>query len=617
MDVAVDIQDVIARHNSVPRPSTTVVAPACKDRTEGIWWGVSIALGLLSLWFIKYGIYSDGISYLEIASQYRSGNWEQAVNAYWSPLYSWVLAIAGWTLRPSAAWEVPMLHLVNFLAFAGSLFTFRFLLRSLECLVADRGGLRSSRERRAWLSAAYALFLWAGLVLTPLGLVTPDAITNLVLYAIAGIVIRIWRENAGPRLFAALGLLLGICYLTRAAFFVAPALFIAALLCSVRPLRRTARNCLVTACVFAAVIAPWVLAISHKTGHWTIGESGRLNFAWEVAGLRRSTHWQGGSGEDGAPLHPTRQLMARPEVFEFGAPIHSTYAPWYDPSWWYAGIHPKFRVADELRAVALNLRLIGVLLFFAPGFIWLLWSVSAGGQKKSMRESLIRLWWCWAPALGLIGIYSLVFIDTRYIASAVVLAVLTALAAGFSCPLSPGPARAVSTLAILTCTAFLVFPVLVQLYSLGRDWRHGREMYPNAEYDASREFARLGLSRGAKIAYIGNSMNADWARLLGTPIVAEVPIRFDRNYGVWLSIAVNTSEIESYWRATPETREKVLNLFRAAGADAVVADLVPAWADTTGWRRLKTPIYKKEGNSWTYLRFLKSSGNRAAIPKVD
>src|SRR5579862_2236641 len=83
-------------------------------RTERAWWLSSLGLGLLALWVRKYDIYSDGISYLEIAAKYRAGDWNGAVNAYWSPLYSWVLAAAGWFLRAPVSSEVPMLHLVNF-----------------------------------------------------------------------------------------------------------------------------------------------------------------------------------------------------------------------------------------------------------------------------------------------------------------------------------------------------------------------------------------------------------------------------------------------------------------------------------------------------------------------
>src|SRR3954447_1440755 len=33
----------------------------------------------------------DGVSYLTIARQYLDGHFADAINAYWSPLYSWLL----------------------------------------------------------------------------------------------------------------------------------------------------------------------------------------------------------------------------------------------------------------------------------------------------------------------------------------------------------------------------------------------------------------------------------------------------------------------------------------------------------------------------------------------
>jgi hypothetical protein len=43
--------------------------------------------------FQKYFIDSDGISYLSIAKHYANGNWAYAINGFWSPMISWLLAI--------------------------------------------------------------------------------------------------------------------------------------------------------------------------------------------------------------------------------------------------------------------------------------------------------------------------------------------------------------------------------------------------------------------------------------------------------------------------------------------------------------------------------------------
>ena len=578
-------------------------------RTERAWWIASLGLGLLALWVRKYVIYSDGISYLEIAGKYSAGDWHSAINAYWSPLYSWILGAAGWLLRPSPKWEVPTLHLGNFLAFAGSLFTFRFFLRQLTLFVTDNGGLRTEGEYRTWISVAYAMFLWGALSLTPTYLVTPDAVTNLLLYAIAGLVISVRRGNAAPRLFAVLGLLLALCYFARAAFLAAPAFFTLPLFVLVKPFRKAVEGSLIAAAVFIALVTPWVVVVSQITGHWTIGESGKLNYGWEVSGTRRSTHWQGEPGAASFPVHPTRKLLDSPPVFEFSTPIDATYPPWYDPSYWYEGLSPQVDLRRQLHTTLLNLRLAGCMLLGAPGLIWcILYAATNGAFRQRVGRLLGKMWWCWLPALCLIAGYSLVFIERRYIASAIVIIALTAVAAGFSGSLSRASSRAAAWLAVGTCVAFLASPVSLELFITGFDVANAKEMYPNGQFQVSREMTGLGLRKGAKIAYIGNSMNADWARLLGVRIVAEVPVGFDRSEDLLLKVIVNTQELESYWHATPETQQKVLEVFRKAGAEAVAADLVPEGADTSGWIRLEAPIYNQDGNPWTYLRFLMPPG---------
>ena len=41
-------------------------------------------------------------------------------------------------------------------------------------------------------------------------------------------------------------------------------------------------------------------------------------------------------------MHPTRQIMTHPPVFEFDGPVPGTYPPWTDPSYWNEGVHPRF-----------------------------------------------------------------------------------------------------------------------------------------------------------------------------------------------------------------------------------------------------------------------------------
>lgn len=49
-------------------------------------------LAIFSISYHHYHLGADGISYFSIASKYINGDWFNAINAYWSPLYSWLIA---------------------------------------------------------------------------------------------------------------------------------------------------------------------------------------------------------------------------------------------------------------------------------------------------------------------------------------------------------------------------------------------------------------------------------------------------------------------------------------------------------------------------------------------
>ena len=53
-----------------------------------------IVYSILAVFLLKYYMYfgGDEISYVNIAHAYSIGNWADAVNGYWSPLYSWLIA---------------------------------------------------------------------------------------------------------------------------------------------------------------------------------------------------------------------------------------------------------------------------------------------------------------------------------------------------------------------------------------------------------------------------------------------------------------------------------------------------------------------------------------------
>jgi len=58
-----------------------------------------IVLGLDQAWSQRLLIDHDGVAYLDIAGYYAQGSWSSAINSYYSPLYSWLMAILEFLLR--------------------------------------------------------------------------------------------------------------------------------------------------------------------------------------------------------------------------------------------------------------------------------------------------------------------------------------------------------------------------------------------------------------------------------------------------------------------------------------------------------------------------------------
>src|SRR3954454_685603 len=95
------------------------------------FWLTAIILGSAQAWGERHSIYSDGISYVEIATAYARHDWANAVNAYWSPLFSWVIALAFLALHPSPYWQAATAHLVMFVSYIVALLCFEFFMREL------------------------------------------------------------------------------------------------------------------------------------------------------------------------------------------------------------------------------------------------------------------------------------------------------------------------------------------------------------------------------------------------------------------------------------------------------------------------------------------------------
>ena len=88
----------LANHSQPGEVATHVSGPVSRlDRREVRLLGPAVAIGLTAvmLWILdELPLYVDGGSYLAIAEHWAAGDWSAAINAYWSPLLSMLLAPA-------------------------------------------------------------------------------------------------------------------------------------------------------------------------------------------------------------------------------------------------------------------------------------------------------------------------------------------------------------------------------------------------------------------------------------------------------------------------------------------------------------------------------------------
>jgi hypothetical protein len=178
------------------------------------FWFLPAVLGGFHAWTSRYSMNPDGV-YLDMADTYLGRDWGTALISYRSPLYPWILGLAMALFKPPPLLEFPVVHLVNYLLYLFALACFHFLLRQI---VRRRNEPGHRVSQWSLLTIGYSLFIWCSLMLIGLELVTPDVAVAGLVFLLTGILLRIQSGSQGWRLFALLGALSAVGYLTKAIF---------------------------------------------------------------------------------------------------------------------------------------------------------------------------------------------------------------------------------------------------------------------------------------------------------------------------------------------------------------------------------------------------------------
>jgi hypothetical protein len=483
---------------------------------------VALVLGAFEAWEARFDMNPDGIQYLDNASLYAHGDFQNALNTQWSPLYPWLIVGAEAIVRPSREQEFALAHGVNFAVLAASIGCFLFFLKSLP--QPAPGGL---------LLLSYAAFLYCTLDFTHLRYVTPDLLVNCFAFAVAGLLARIANGAAKPRLHAALGLALALGYLAKAPFLPI------AIVCLSLACLFDWKRAVVSAAVFLCATGLYVAALSQAKHRFTFGDSAKLNLAWHVDGLP-NVNWQGGPGENGQPAHPTREMSAHPAIFEFGEPVAGTYPPWYDPSYWNEGVRVTYDTRQVLRAIAKQVWLYAYWFHHRQSaLIFALiasWFISRG--KTQIRARLKELWPVIAIAAAPFVVYAPVHAEGRYLAPFFVILWIAA----FACVGDHDRASIAiaTTVALLMCVESAAATVATL-----RD-----EPPARLHFQIARDLQSLGLKPKDRVAMVSGILPYYWAYLSGARIAIQISFDGDSaavREAEWQTArSILTSQITAY-----------------------------------------------------------------------
>ena len=545
---------------------------------------LAMVLGAIAAW---HGgdlfIYDDAVSYLDVASAWLRHDWHSIANAYWSPGYSWFLAGGLGLVRPSGYWEPVVIRTLSWLLYVVALFCFTYFWLELTRHINRRAlawGEEYSVPGRSWFVFGIVLFLYGALMMIGPQRDSPDMTVAAIIFLVSTLLVQISDGEQRWSRYLYFGFLLALGYYVKAVMFPLAFVFIAAAIVAARNRRQAALRAGLTLAVFLVVSSPWILVLSRAKGRPTFGDSGRLNYLWY-----NDYGWSGDGYPfpwtatiAGTPLHPMRQLLAAPRVYEFEAPFQGSYPPWDDPSYWYDGARTRLSLKLQVRSLVSSsesyeriLQGQGCLLVGALFLLLLAWPWP--------RRGLPLAWSLLLVGFAGLAVYAPIRTDNRYVAAFFIL-IWAALFAGLYLFHLKERRQLLAPLAV-AISVVLLLPITTSL--AGDVEQTVRRIHSGAAFDHSdAEVAGylhdMGLRAGDRVAYIqspGDVFNKYWARLAGVTIVADMPYQ----------------DVDEFWQGKAGVQQRVVAAFRSAGAKVLVAYKVPQAARGAGWQKVGTTDY--------------------------
>jgi hypothetical protein len=244
---------------------------------------IYLAAGVLIIKNYRYEINPDGISYISIAQKYVSGDFSNAINGFWGPMISWLLA--------------PLLAVGTEPLFAAKILN---LLIGVAAIIALL--VLSYRFEMSGSIRTVILFCAVPVILSfAFSDITPDLVLMFLLLVYLGIIFK--QDYAASTKYGVLcGFWGGLSYLTKSyafPFFISHFLIMNIIHClrgeTKEVKKKVVRNFLAGIAVFVLISGVWIGLISNKYEEFTFGTSGKIAQGSVVsAGFQGlGVYWQG------------------------------------------------------------------------------------------------------------------------------------------------------------------------------------------------------------------------------------------------------------------------------------------------------------------------------------
>lgn len=356
-------------------------------------------IGLLLIENYQYIINSDGISYINIAQKYLSGNYSEAINGYWGPLFSWLLT-------PFLLFGSTPLHAL-YASKLLSLFIGFFTIIGFKLLI-ERFKMKRVIKVPILISLIPIVLYFA------FNLISPDLlITCILIYYFY----FIFDPRYDSQLYNGFlcGFIGGLAYLSKSyalpfilAHFVLFNLIYYYKSISRRKKRKILKNLFFGLTVFLIISGLWIGLISNKYGEITIGTTGVYNH--NLVGPESSGHPMNYQGLIKPPYDTSISIWEDPShlKMESWSPIQS---------WSYFEYQMKI-ILDNIILIFISIEFFSLLsIIIVASSIIFLFKSSDSISKDKIMYLLITI-------LLYIGGYSLILVEIRYLWPVYILLIL-------------------------------------------------------------------------------------------------------------------------------------------------------------------------------------------------